>query len=383
MRLEPSVVEQVARQIVGVHDAALEAWQVESIGGGASGEIGLSAGVQRVRGVAGTSSGSVDWSVIVKVLTNAPVNVGSLAAPARDDPHTIQYWRREAEAYASGLLDRSVDGLVTPGCWRIDEGEAPEIVLWLEDLPDAGPPAWSQERLALAAYHIGQFNGLHLRDEQAIAQPWLSRGRVEGWIAEAVPWVGRIRGGRRAGFEMRWLSDRSVDRVEAQWKQRAGLMEVLARSPVTICHHDAHRRNLGSIEVDDVVRTIGYDWQFMGTGHLGEDLAALVGVTLQFLDVSMSEAPGFEALALEAYIDGLRDTGWQGAPSQVRSGYASAAALILGIGGAGVWFAILDDESNEDMLERIVGHSLDDIAEQWSALQPFLLDLGEEALRAS
>ena len=383
MEIEPNVVESVARQVIGVGDATLQAWEVESIGGGASGEIGLTAGVQRVRGVATTRDGAVDWSVIVKVLTNAPINVGSLAAPPRDDPHTIQYWRREAEAYRSDLLLPSDAGLVVPRCWRIDEAADAEIVLWLEDLPDAGPHVWSQERLALAAYHLGQFNGIHLGSENVVARPWLTRGRVEGWVAEAVPWIGRIRHHRRDGFEMRWLSDRSVDRLEAQWERRDELMSVLGRSPVTLCHHDAHRRNLGSMDDAGRVRTIGYDWQYLGTGHLGEEIAALVAVTLQFLDVPMSDAPSFEALTLEAYVEGLRDAGWRGDPGLVRAGYPSAAALILGLGGTGVWFAILDDERNEGMLERIVGQPLDSIAEQWAAMQPFLLDLGEEALGAA
>lgn len=381
MQLERSVVEDVARQVIGDAGARMEHWSIEPLGGGASGEIGFTAGVQRIRGVARTPSGLADWSVIVKVLTNTPVNVGSLAPPPRDDPRTIHFWRREAEAYASGRLDRLGGGLVAPRCWRIDEGDDAEIALWLEDLPDEGPTVWSQERLALAAYHLGQFNASALDDAEALGWPWLTRGRVEGWIVEAGPWMSRIHDGRREGFEMRWLSDGSTDRIERQWKQRDRLMAVLERLPVTLCHHDAHRRNLGSVLVAGQDRTIAYDWQYLGTGHLGEELAALVGVSLQFMDVPMADATQFEALTMEAYVGGLRDAGWRGDPDQLRLGYASAAALILGLGGAGVWFAILDQADNEAMLERIIGRPLDDIAAQWSALQTYLLDLGEEALR--
>ena len=52
---------------------------------------------------------------------------------------------------------------------------------------------------------------------------------------------------------------------------------------------------------------------------------------------------------------------------------------MMGVGGAGLWFTMVRSDGGA-LAERIVGRPREDIAAQWSELQSYLLDLGEEAL---
>ena len=146
------------------------------------------------------------------------MEIGDLR-PERDDPTGAEYWRREADAYDSGLLDDLGDGLVAPRCYLVDE-DGPQIALWLEDLPDQGPAMWSLERFETAALHLGRFNGRYLGDRALPAHPWLSHGRIREWLADAEPRIGATRTRRRAGFLTAWLSDASIDRIERLARSR-------------------------------------------------------------------------------------------------------------------------------------------------------------------
>jgi hypothetical protein len=269
--------------------------------------------------------------------------------------------------------------LLAPRCYGIDE-EPDTCTLWLEDVPDDGPAAWPLERYGLAARHLGGFDGRYLVEHVAPDLPWLSRGRVHDWLALGGPVIETMSTVRREGLLATWLSDDSVARIERLWAERGRLVEALEALPVTLCHHDAHRRNLGSRGEAGEDRTIAFDWQLFGTGHLGEEVAPMVTVPLQFLDVPMSQAQRLETTVLEGFIRGLRDTGWHGTHEEVRLGFLLSATLMLGLGGTGIWFRAMEDVGNQATAEGVIGRPLDEIGAQWSRLQPYLLDLGDEAL---
>ena len=161
------------------------------------------------------------------------------------------------------------------------------------------------------------------------------------------------------------------------------MLRLLELLPETICHHDAHRRNLISVRDGEHQRTIAVDWAMAGTGRLGEDLAVLTGVSLQFLDVPMSDHVEFEAAVIDGYVSGLRELGWTGRETTLRSGYKAALSLFMGVAAAGIWYSGVSAQGDLALAERIIGHPADEIAEQWAEMQPYLLDLGEEALLAA
>lgn len=379
MDVDPGVVEAVARQALHVEDGSLRDWSIEPLGGGASGEIGLTAGVRRVRGVLDVGGTPSDWSAILKVLQRSEIEIAGVSVEV-DDPRSPDYWRREAEAYGSGLLTDLGDRLVAPRCYRVDRVSGSAIALWLEDTPDSGPRAWSMSGYEAAARRLGAFNGRTLAEPYDERLPWLSRGRLRPWLEWGEPGIASMRASRRAGFMSDWLDDAAVGRVERLWGERERLLDALESLPTTLCHHDAHRRNLGSRTRDGTVETIALDWQFLGTGHLGEEVATMVAVSLQFMDVPVAEAQALEHHVLGGYVAGLRTAGWAGDAADVRFGFACAAALFMGVAAAGVWVRMLADEASEDLTERMIGRPLPAIAAQWAPMQEYLMDLGDEAL---
>ena len=94
----------------------------------------------------------------------------------------------------------------------------------------------------------------------------------------------------------------------------------------------------------------------------------------------MAQAADLDRVAFEGYLAGLRDVGATIDTRRVRYGYAAAASLLLGVGGAAAWLAwLVEDPVHVADAERAIGHPLDVILDQWRGLQPFLLDLGVEA----
>jgi hypothetical protein len=201
---------------------------------------------------------------------------------------------------------------------------------------------------------------------------------VREWVDLGGPGVVAMQADRD-GLPAAWLSDRSVARIGRLWEARDSMIAALGSLPVTLCHHDAGRRNFASRRAAGQDRTGVFDWQMIGTGHLGEEPAALFAVSLQMLDVPVADVRAFERIVLDGYVEGLRDVGWDGEAASVRLGFAIAAGLMMGVGGAGLWFTTASQDGDA-MIERMVGRSIADIAAQWSAMQPYLLDLGEEAL---
>ena len=380
MEISDAMILRVARGAVGDPQAQLLGWSQRALGGGATEETGTSDGVRRIRGTAVTGGHVVEWSAILKVLRKARFQLDPDTEVPTTDPMGWAYWHREADVYTSALLGAldDLDGVVAPRCFGVDEAED-EVALWLEDIPDEGPAIWPLERYGLAARHLGRFNGAYLVGRAVPNDPWLSSGRIGAWLETGGGGIRKMRLERDTAFLVRWLSDDSVTRTEHLWHRRHELLDALRGMPVTLCHHDAGRRNLVARQAPGGPRTGVIDWQMAGVGHLGEEPAALLAVSLQFLDVPSARIGDLERTVLAGYVEGLREAGWRGDAATVRLGFAIAASLLLGVGGAGCWFTWIRHVGTSTV-ERIVGRPIDDIATQWSELQPYLLDLGEEAL---
>jgi len=83
----------VVRRMLGDDTAELGDWQLRHVQGGVGGGLETTS-VHRLEGKAKITTGSVTWSVILKILNRHGDN----------DPAGSHYWRREADAYQSGVL---------------------------------------------------------------------------------------------------------------------------------------------------------------------------------------------------------------------------------------------------------------------------------------
>ena len=232
-----------------------------------------------------------------------------LASPDIDHP---RYWKREALAYRSGLLDAldALDGVRAPRLLDFVERRDGSIELWLEDLAASGTAAteWTIERLATAARHLGRMQGAAagaIPDE-----PWLSRG----WLREYVEDRTDLMAGKLDIIE---------PSLASTWVDRHQFLDWIDRLPKTVCHLDVWPPNLFDVDGETVL----IDWAFVGIGALGEDPGNLVPDAVLDLYFPSAQVDDIDRRVTEEYLTGLSDRGWSGDERLVRLGMVASATV--------------------------------------------------------
>jgi hypothetical protein len=124
---------------------------------------------------------------------------------------------------------------------------------------------------------------------------------------------------------------------------------------------------------------VAVDWAFVGCGALGGDLFALVGSSALLYEVEPEDVEALEAVALEAYLRGLRDTGWHGDSDLVRLGYAAWFALWIGAAapaGTAAWTS-----GSLEVLQQQFGRGPEAAAAGWAYLCELALHRADDARR--
>ena len=287
------------------------------------------AGVARVSGTATTATGEqCDWSVMLKVFTSpagAVMPDGTVITQAMaDDRRHFGYWKREAAAYQSGLLACLPHGLAAPACYgALETGD--QVWLWQAVAVNTAPWSWAHYREA--AYRLGLWQGQYATGARALpAYDWLSRNWLQQWVglplAKMVEMLDGV-GGWELPVLRAQLAPTEIAQVRQLWAEREQHLAHLAQLPQVLCHLDAYRANF--FWQGDTLTLI--DWEFAGVGALGEEMAAFVGATLLLDHVPMAEAPQLESVALDGYLAGLREAGWDGAADLVWQAYRAAMPL--------------------------------------------------------
>ena len=392
------LAEPVTRAL-GVGHVDVVDWRVESMKPGTGGATG---GLYRIEGSASATEVPHTWAVVLKVLrprAGRLATQGNVAAASGLEPHHYNYWRREALAYQSGMLerlavagDRSGAGVRVPRCYGVDERSDESVWIWLEALDDTRvKPPWSRETFAHVARHLGRLNGAAFSLDTAEAAPprpdheWLSRGWLRSWLAR---WSTVTAG---ALDPQSWSDPRvrrafpDPDASLASMQRLAGaqqeLLGALDRLPQALSHLDAFSRNV--ILLGENAPPVLIDWAYLGLAALGEEVAQLVAGTILFGDADRHTAREIGAAALEAYLEGLGDAGWSGDPEVVRFGYAAAAPLRWGaFAVANVFRAATADDERRARIEQETGKPLDATIASEVALATYLLDLAGGATMA-
>lgn len=173
---------------------------------------------------------------------------------------------------------------------------------------------------------------------------------------------------------------RIMDAYHAMWTSRERWFAALDQMPQTFCHMDASRKNTFTrIGPDNRTQTVLIDWAFAGIGALAEELTSPIVASVMFRDAAVDDARQIEALALDAYVEGLRDAGWRGDPDQVRHGYAIAAVLRFGVGGVGRILPGLLDAQSDPFIEALFGFPIEEVYANLAAVQRWLVSLVPDA----
>jgi Phosphotransferase enzyme family len=311
--VDRAILTPLVRRVLEEESAEVMSWRYRQVEGG----FGHAYGLHRFQGEARVGDETLDWSLILK--STGP-------ATGSQEPTAWDYWKREVLVYQSGLLNDLPGGLVAPRCIGVVEYQGQEFWLWLEDVVES-EKVWSLERYGLAARHLGQFNGAYLVGKPIPKVPWLSPGQFRQRLAMAEQGVAELPQLSRHPLFQGLLPDDSLERSLALWTERQRFLTLLDRLPRSLCHHDAFRRNLIARDGrDGRAQTVAIDWEKVGTGALGEEIASLF-LGLRFVAIDIHRIADLDALIFAGYVDGLRDAGWQGDSCLARFGYAATAAL--------------------------------------------------------
>jgi hypothetical protein len=343
-------------------------WHYQAIHAGIGGGVG-GTHLYRFAGSARDLDETVRWTLILKILN----------AQSDADSASSHYWRREAEAYRSGLLDELPSDLAAPRCFGVIEYANESCWLWLEDvIDDIG--RWPLERYGLAAYHLGRFNGQFVTTRRLPTWPWLSASWIRSDIKVFGAEVGRLRDNLGRPLMRRFLPGDGAELLLRLWAEHETFMAALDGLPQTLCHFDAFRRNLFAKSAAGGDHTILIDWAFLGTGPIGAEIVSLVLLTLIFREVPELQARDLDGVAFEGYLRGLRDAGWQGESRQVRLGYTAAMALRrLAIIGYMLPEILGQDPHPRPRMEDVFGMPIDECGDHVARIGQFVETLAQEA----
>ena len=83
-------------------------------------------------------------------------------------------------------------------------------------------------------------------------------------------------------------------------------------------------------------------------------------------------------IAFAGYLQGLRDSGWQGDATLARLGYTLAFTLRNGFGIFNIEWAGQDEKLGR-WIEDVIGHSLEELADTFRVLRTYIVDCAAEA----
>ena len=251
--------------------------------------------------------------------------------------------------------------------------------LWLEDIKeDVGNP-WPVEQYAIAARHLGQFNGAYLTGQSIPSEPWVTRNWLRQYVEHAAPMIEFIRINPNHPIILHMYPGNTLAQVLAIWEVRTQILDVLDNLPQVFCHQDAFRRNLFARGG----RTIAIDWGYMGIAPVGAELVALVAGSLGFFEIPAGRVRELDQLCFEAYLQGLSEAGWKVDPKVVRTGYALTLMLRYPIGAQiGEMLGwLLDQDSRAKLESAFEDKSVAELEKIDPAIVAYYESVSPEAMR--
>ena len=350
-------------------------------------------GLFRISGTARLGSGkTTSWRLVLKVIGDSDL----LGSGHCHEPTDWNYWKREALAFESGLLDGWPGPLFPIRALAVDEVGADAAWIWLRSCSDDDiKEKWSLDQLASTAHDMGAVAAQWVATPPSLDQhPWLDHRWVDGWVATAR----KLGADHAAEHDGCWntgplgqvVSGSTRRRVATLMAAAGHLQEQLASLPLTLAHHDAQWSNAFSArELGPGRGTVLIDWSYLGLAPVGTDLGLSVGWNVVNGAVDSRRAQDHDRSATEAYLRGLREHGWAGSPDAVRFARAASASLaaVTLLAAQASWLCTAEVSSVGDGMptwpEETATLRHTDVATvmaEWAAGLDFVLDLGEEAM---
>lgn len=363
--LSPQHLASVLQHVMGNQSVEVGEWGAHRIQGGL--ETGSS--IYRLQGMAAVEGEVQSWTLIVKIIR---------PEAEFDDPQGYRYWKREIQYYQSGLLQNLPGQVTAPACYAIDEQTDGSVWLWLENIADQQEHPWPIERYTQAARQLGQFNGAYLVDHSLPNAAWVTRDWLRKYLDHAAPMVDFLLHNPRHPSVQSMLPGIALPLSLALWKEHPHMLRVLDQMPQVFCHQDAFERNLFYRHG----QMLAIDWGFAGFAPLGAELAPLIGAAFGLGKFPSSQAKELDQACFEAYLEGLRQAGWQPDAQQVRLGYTLTVMLryVLGATIGELLPGLLDERTRQHWVEGL-DTSEENAAESDPGIVAYYQAISMEALK--
>lgn len=320
-----------------------------------------------------------DWTVVLKVLRFPREAPAWLRA---DQPDQWNYWQRELLAYRTGLLASLAADLAVPRYLGAYQPDRHTVWLWIEHVAGTLATAWPPARYLTAAHHLALAQGPYLNGRPLPSDPWLAHDWLSAWTPTLSPKALSILDDPDA-----WAHPLVRDVLPPQVgeatrrlaAERDRLLAAVARLPTTVCHHDYWPPNLLSrTDPDGRDRTVALDWSWIGLGAAGLDPANLVLDAAASGYLPVDRLADLDHDAIDAYLDGLAETGWQDPPAPIRAGHDATAALRFGLDAPDL-LALARNQDRHAKLEERHGRPIAEIVASRAAVVRHALQLADRA----
>lgn len=301
-------------------------------------------GIFRLHGLMKVYNELKPWCVILKIIKPDTAE--------KDNMKHHNYWRREALVFESGVLRDLPDSIYVAKSYLVEEQQDGTIWIWMECIK--GEYAKTVEQFSYIARQLGRFNGAYLKGIKMMPEhEWICRAWLKSWSIACRMYAPNVE---------EYVSRIATDNVRSTWAWYQDLLgnidssiDSLQQLPRVLAHQDMSQMNMFLVKKEESEsQLVLIDWQFMSISGIGEDLGKLFGVNMSLGIIPPDQYMKFQNSLYNAYLEGLRDMGWQGDIRLVRYGFCLSTA-IRSVWEVPQFFSImaqLEDEPNNIKLRE-------------------------------
>lgn len=260
-------------------------------------------------------------------------------------------WKREYLMYKNKVFEKLPNCIRVPKCFEI-KIENNEVWLWLENLKDSTNKDISIDDYQVIAKSLGKYQAILNMEKYNASYPWMSSRywytiTLIDWGSIGLLWLDD----EKYNENDRELNLNIIENLYYIWNNRDEFLDIMNKLPQTVCHRDFHPANIFINKEDNKETFITLiDWDCVGVGILGEDIADLLGETLTYYDYDVDKANELMDMIYLNYIHGLRKANWRGDEEQVKLGYKLCFVLHWSFRV----YSLLKDTEDKKVKERYI-----------------------------
>ncbi|MEV6417123.1 phosphotransferase [Kribbella sp. NPDC051718] len=308
--LRPLLTDATVTELAAsfVDDPKVTRWWTEPVGYAFG--TPTTVGALRLKAATATEAGDVEWSLFVKAIWSVrhwPL-VHALPLAVREGALASDFWRFEADVYATDLTEALPDGLRLPFVHRVVDLGDEQIAMILEDVATLDDPdLWDTVRFAKAAELLGRASArLTERDALPVQSRTPAGPLAVFYDTYLVPLIlPALQSDDLWAHPLLKSADAILRTDLTELASRLpAVLDRLAQLPQVMAHGDASPQNL-LIPADQPDSFVAIDWSFGGLSPAGEDLAQLLLGLAHAGHLELSELTTLRPILVSAFADGL------------------------------------------------------------------------------